>query len=486
MPSSISRKTIFIICLITFALMIITTLYFIVVTGYASGMSKVLFALIMLIFFAALTIFAIKISTKKFLVYIFVPLISIIVCILWGLYARTAPTSDYGTLFNGAVKMATGTFKDGFDKTNYFYFYNYQLGYATYLAAVMFFFAQKLIWFKLLEIAYIAGSSILIYIIAKKLFDYRIAAVAAVFCSTFIPIIMGSSVLNNQHLSTLLMLIGIYLVLIGKKRSFLCAGIIFALMNMIRPVALIIIIAVVLKILYDMIIERKWLKHLALLGILIFSFYASISVINYAFVAAKVTPTPITQSHIPYFKLAIGIGARHGNIFKIPDKDPEKVSVKSNLESLNFDYAKYNVECVNFIKRKLSDPANTSLFVFNKMIRFLGDRDNQFSFALNEEQKADSLSRNLVGLGHVQYLYLLVFAFLAMILKIKSKSTDLTLLHISFLGFIWAYLFIEAQTRYRYEAYFFLIILAAEAIVFCYDKATQYIRTRKESSINNI
>jgi len=147
MLSKVSRKIIFIICLITFALMIISTLFFIVVTGYASGLSKVLFALIMLIFFAALTIFAIKISTKKFLIYIFVPLISIVACLLWGLYAKTVPTSDYGTLFNGAVKIVTGTFKDGFDKTNYFYFYNYQIGYATYLAAVMFFFAQKLIWY---------------------------------------------------------------------------------------------------------------------------------------------------------------------------------------------------------------------------------------------------------------------------------------------------------------------------------------------------
>ena len=42
---------------------------------------------------------------------------------LWGIFAKTPPISDYEVLINGAKSMARGEFPTlAFDKTNYFYF----------------------------------------------------------------------------------------------------------------------------------------------------------------------------------------------------------------------------------------------------------------------------------------------------------------------------------------------------------------------------
>jgi 4-amino-4-deoxy-L-arabinose transferase-like glycosyltransferase len=433
----------------------------------------------MIVFIAVLTFVAVKSAKNKYLIYILVPLISIISCTLWGIYSKTVPVSDYKILFEGAKEIVNGAFREGFDKSSYFYFYNYQVGFASYLAAVMLIFGQKLIWFKTLEILYIAGSSILVYLIAKKLLDVRIAAIAAILFSTFIFNVMGSSVINNQHLSGLLMLLGIRLVLINSKRGILAAGIVFSIMNLMRPLGIVIIIAVILKFVYEMIEDKKWLQSISKIAVLLISFYAAVWIINFAYIGSGITPRPVSQNNIPYFKFVIGLGAKNGSLIKNVTIDARRTSVYNDLKDLNFDYDKYNQECLEFIQKRATDFKNTSLFIAKKMRFFMGEKDHQFTFALTKLQQSEPPVRNLTMLGQMQYLLLLLFGFLAVIIKFRAKSEDMNLIYISFLCFVLVYILIEAQTRYRYDAYFFLVIIASEALVFSYDTIVKCIQTHK-------
>ena len=63
-------------------------------------------------------------KSKKYEVILFC--LSFLAYLIWGVFARSPAVSDYEVLINGAKEVVNGTFSAlSFDKTNYFYFYNY-------------------------------------------------------------------------------------------------------------------------------------------------------------------------------------------------------------------------------------------------------------------------------------------------------------------------------------------------------------------------
>ncbi len=453
--------------------MILATIYFIYKNNSVQFYMKAIYAVLVLIGLVLVSYFAIYMSSKYHKIFLFtLTLIPIISCLLWNIYAKTNPVSDYRVLIEGAIKMASGNFSDNFDKTNYFYFYNYQVGYAAYLALVIKLLGQTLLGLKIIEVIFITSSVLLIHEITKKLLGYKSAAIASIIYSLFIFNILGSSIINNQHLSALLMLLGLYFFIIGRKISVFTSGVVFAIMNDIRPIGIIILIGVAFFTFYEITKEKKWKKHLLKFTIFIISYFITISIINTAFLSLKLTPTPISNSNVPYYKFVIGLGVKNGSLFGYQTVNAKKTNVYFDLKSLNFDYNRYNKECVAFIKERIQDFKNTPNFLIEKMRFFMGEKDHQYTFALKPEALNSSFIKNLTTFGHFQYLFLLLFALLMMIIIIRKKTYELTLIHILFIGFILVHMFVEAQTRYRYEAYIFIIILGAGSIEYFLSSAS--------------
>ena len=108
-------------------------------------------------------------------------LFSVILYTIWGIYANTEPVSDYEVLIEGANKVLDGTFPElSFDKTNYFYFFNYQIGYSLYLAGIMKLFGQSLIVLKISEIIVLALTNYIIYLIGRKLYNSLTGIIASI------------------------------------------------------------------------------------------------------------------------------------------------------------------------------------------------------------------------------------------------------------------------------------------------------------------
>jgi len=97
------------------------------------------------------------------------------------------------------------------------------------------------------------------------------------------------------------------------------------------------------------------------------------------------------------------------------------------------------------------------------MYDFLGKRDNQYSFSLSEEKITDNTFR-LSEIGNLQYLFLIIGAIGALLGKFKRNNKEIDIICLLFIGFTLVHIFIETQTRYRYEIYILLAILAGEFI----------------------
>ena len=387
-------------------------------------------------------------------------LISLFEYLLWNIYAATNPVSDYKVLLEGAKSIVNGTFKSlSFDKTNYFYFYNFQIGYTTYLALVMKVFGEGLVWFKILDGLYMTLTSIIIYKLVNKISNDKSAAISSLLYAVFIPNVFGASIINNQHLSTLLLICAIYFILDHRLSFASYAGIILGFTQIIRPVA---IIAIIASFLYYFISALEngsytsWLKRFALL---IIAFMLVIRGFDFALIKAGVSPGPISKDNVKYFKFVLGLTGN--GVYSIPTENAEKTQVYYDLKTLNFDYDRYNEECLKAIGKSLKDYKKTLRFIVIKMHNFMGGKDNQYEFAL-ENAKITEFINYLLELGHLQYITMIVFSLAAIILKLIDRRIKVDIISILIIGFMLVHVFIETQTRYRYETYVFLSILSSQ------------------------
>jgi hypothetical protein len=407
--------------------------------------------------------FAIRINRKKQSLYlILISSISFLLCVIWNIYAKTQPISDYKALLEGGYQIALGIFKD--DKTSYYYMYNHQLGYAVYLSILMRFFGVNLLVFKMIDVMYIMLSVVLIYAITLKLFNKDTAAVASLFYSIFIFDITGSSIINNQHLSGVLLLAAILLILIDKYWSVSLSAVLLGLMNIARPLGIVLIIAIFIYFLYKILLTSNWKEWISKFVLVLISYYLVIYSFDAVLINSNITSKPVSKSNIPYFKFVIGLSDNCRSLYGNQDENERKTAVYYDLKSLNFNYEKYNDECKKFIMSHIYDYKSTLRIIYNKMTFFMGQIDHQYSFALNANQI--SSIQVFLNFGHFQYLIFIILALLSFIIRKRQKNNAFTIINVLFVGFILVHIFVEAQTRYRYETYFFLIIMSADFI--CY------------------
>lgn len=445
------------LCAIIVLVMIVSYLKF---NRYELNLVNLLFVIFITLVLSFIAVKINRYSTKWFLITL--ALMSMLTYLIWNIYARTYPISDYKVLLEGANEIIQGTFhKESFDKTSYFYFYNYQIGYTAYLAFIMKIFGNNLIWFKLLEGIYIILTSITIYKITEKVSTKDAAAIASLIYALYIPNIMGVSIINNQHISALLLCLSLYFILKATKTSLAMAGVLLGFTQILRPIAIIIIIAVVIIYSYKMINEGKYREYVSLFIVFIISFMLLTKAFDIAIMKTGISPSPISKSNAKYFKFVLGL--KDSGVYNIPTEDARRTQVYFDLKILNFDYDKYNEKCMEVIKYSLKNYKETIPLIKNKMYDFMGKRDNQYYFALSED-KINNNIEFLLKIGNIQYLFLLLGTFIILMNRIKIGNSNNDIFYILIIGFVLVHIFIETQTRYRYELYIFTAILSSQCV----------------------
>lgn len=274
------------------------------------------------------------------------------------------------------------------------------------------------------------------------------------FCS-FYPIIITCNQFTNQHLATLLILLSLYLINRATKQSILLAGAIVAILNVIRPMGIIINLAYIIWIIYFY-RQKKDLKRFVISILLYFiPFYAVQKSIDFAFIELEYADTSISKPKIPYFKFDKGLTG-----YNTPDLKP----FEYNLEKYN-QWQKEKI-----INKIIENPQEVITFIANKMIRYLGLFDYKFENTYNHN--SDIWQKYPIkffySFGWGQYVFLVLLAIIGFYKW--SKKADLDIFQIFFLGIISVYIFIEAFTSYRYESYPFLILYASFGCCYIFER----------------
>jgi hypothetical protein len=394
-----------------------------------------------------------------------------------ALGAQTNPVSDFALIHQAARQVASGDFS--FHELPYFQRWAYQTGFVAYEAGVIKLFGAGITPLLLGNALCMTSVSLLVYLLAKRVSDNVLCARFSVLLYCFYPApYFLASVLTNQHLSTLLMLLGVYLAVSrdGKRPGrLILSAVCIAFGNMLRPVGLVPALAVLFYLIFALFRELSGARPFKNLGRLTrslltpVSFFAVYLCVN-LFASALVTVSGLNphglRNNDALWKFVVGLDPNtygsysHKMVERVYHSDPadrpslERAIISESLATiaqrpLSFLYHKNSKMWASYEDTNWAFGEEASLLRPHTLNVFLQE-------ALAPLRKLDK--------GY--YFGIFLFAFLSLWKVMRktagSQSRNFALLVPAFVITLYfsVHLFVEVQTRYRYDIMPFIAALA--------------------------
>lgn len=398
--------------------------------------------------------------------------------LFWTLQTRSYPSLDFWHFYDAAYKFSLG-YKPFFEKP-FFVTWPYQNGFAIYEGWLMKLVTSAVLNLQIVNVLVSTATIGAVFLLAKELFNWRSGLLAAYLCATFVPFIYMSSVLTNQMPATMFYMFGLWLLIKGQKRLptswwWLCAaagaGILIGLGNILRPLASLILVALILFYLVYMFGgtakgRRAWVKPLVYIALIVGAYGGTMATANFAITATGTAPYKLINRD-PSWKLVTGLNvATSGMYSKARDEQVAKYPIGKARSAEN----------KRIIKQELRDKKSL-LRLFNIKFRYMWTSiDTSYQWAVNNKEAAinpQNATQKLQSWRYFQGLQWLVLflAFAGGLFAILNpwRLTDgldrnATLLIILWFGYITAHLLIEVQMRYRFFIMPSVMALAALGI----------------------
>lgn len=401
-----------------------------------------------------------RIKDKKyFLIGLFI--VALIIRMVWILNINSEPVSDFTEMYKGAQNMLNGQ-TEIIKNSDYFNTWVYQLGFTFFQFNIIKLFGDSIIVLKITSAIISACIPLVIYLICKSLRDSKTARIPALIYCFYITSITMTSVLTNQHLSTLLIYFGLYILISKEKKivSLILSGIIISIGNIIRPEGIIVIIAIVLFLLFKDFENIKTPKIFMINNIgrpliIVIVYFLTSTMVSIGFKELGYTDYSLSNRE-PYWKFVVGLNPNHGGLWNSEDGD------LVNRYPLGEDRDNYEKE---LILDRLKDK-DSMLNLFKQKFSYMWAKNDwgSIAFSLNYEGASEELGNSLLKIEKIQFVGIIVLAFLSVLLSIirKVKFSYYHLFMILLIGYILAHLIVEVQTRYRYFIIPTMVILSIE------------------------
>lgn len=285
-----------------------------------------------------------------------ISLMSLIPRLLFMLFVQTPITGDFLITYHAATQTIAGD--TSWLESPFFSTWAYQIPFVYYQALILKVFGSDLA-LKILNIAFMVSTNILIYKIAKIFTTPNAAFVCALLYSVYPAPILLTSVLTNQHLSLMLFMLGIYFYISNPSwYRIIVSGVFVFLGNLFRPEGILIIGAVILHMLIKHQDKLKWnnIKNIygkAILLILVYVFLNQAS--SLLFQAVGAAPHGIS-SNCPEWKFVLGLDTDSKGIYN--EKSAYILSLKDPKERAD--------EAKKIIQHSLTKCNNLLLFFGDK------------------------------------------------------------------------------------------------------------------------
>lgn len=454
--NKLASNTVLIPSLIFSIILVLSNMIFIGKDILEGNIKEMLIAGVIIALMAVLIYSLLKIKSKRiFIISLFVT--SLIVRVIWVLLVDTKPVSDFFLMQDAAMKIINGDKASLLDDL-YFSSWVYQLGFTTYLVALNKLFGGSLLAIKLVNALIVSFIPVVIYKIVEKLISERSARFSSLMYSLYFASIAYTSTLTNQHITTLFFYLAIYLILtkFNNKWTFVLAGILMGLGQIIRPEGDIVLLALILFIIFkDTNINKKYFITLGkTLGVAVIFFIVT-NIFSVYLINAGVTRYEFGNRN-PLWKFVTGLNYESNGSYSAEDNEllyyVPAGDEKNEMEK-------------EIIKERISNPKKIAVLFAKKTVTFWGANDNSFSFIYTDEEMYNKYNDISVALEKLQYfIIILLFAIGVWELYKRRRFENLHLFLIMFLGYIFVYMLIEIQIRYRYFIIPLLVIIAAYGI----------------------
>ena len=415
---------------------------------------KIPITLIITIIYILLLIFIFtKTNIKKFPLLLFI--ISLIIRVLVCLFVDTIPFSDFAVLLNASRNINIGDYS--FNNEPYFYNWAYQIGFVFYQSLLLKI-INDIMFLKIANCFITSTICILVYLIAKEFMKEKYARIVSIFYATMIFPATYVTVLTNQHLSALLIYLGLFFLItksldISESKKYLIAGVLLSFGNIIRPEGIITILSIILYLL--MVLNKKNIKQtIKNILILITSYYAIFFICSKIFIISGIGPYGLSNN-APYWKFVLGFnhetnGSYSDNdTYVIGNKEAgyklikERINVKPTKMLKLFAHKSNTFWNQSTLYWSFNNLYDNKITIFNKEIK-----------VINIVVKLNELNDNFL---HIMYILLVIGVY--KYIKQKKWNTKILILINQVFVTLGVYLLIEVQARYAYFIQITTVIL---------------------------
>ena len=428
-----------------------------------------------MVFIGMVVFLAYKFDLPRFGLWLFLGslILRIIIIILFD----TPIISDYATQFKTAKEIIYGNFNAAAN-SEYMLRWGYQMGYTLFMVLLMLI-SEGSFLIKLVNCFFTSLIVLFVYLIAKEFTNKKVARIISVLYAFFPFPLFFNTILSNQHISSFLFLLAIYIFISKKTKNmndkfkFFLIGLCLSIGNIIRPEAIVFIFSILLYMILTIkkYTIRRTFKCFAILIVTYFILTTSASTIA---MKTGISPSGFENKE-PLWKIAVGF-----NWLNKGDYSSSLADVFFDLDDdeqmqVVMDYTVGSIEKLPFLflyKEQhfwLDNELNWSLgYLTNKNIHIL---DHRIPFN-NIRAVLDSINQ--------LYLYVIfILGFFGIFLNRNKMSEKQFLIFIIILVYSGVYLFIECTPRYAYTAQIFMILMSTYTIEYL----LQYIIKRRQNKI---
>ena len=398
-----------------------------------------------ILFFLLILFFIKKIKIKKFPLFLF--LVSLFARIVICLTIDTQPVSDFAVLLNAARSINLGDYT--FNNSVYFGTWAYQIGF-TFFQSLLLKIVDNILIIKIFDCFITAGICLLIYYISREFMREKIARIVSIIYSFMIFPLTYVTVITNQHLSSFLIYLAIFILITDKLKiketyKYIIVGILISFGNIIRPEGIITIMAIIIYLLVT--IKKDTIKNVIKNIIaLLFSYYIIFFVCSSLFILSGIGPNGL-KNNAPYWKFVLGFN--HETAGGYCEADTYVIG--------NKEYA------YDLIKKRISvNPVKTGILFVKKINNFWNKSTLDWTFSdyyKNNNTKIIISKLNNYNEKCVFIMYILMIIGIFNYIKKKNWNKKIILLINQVFITFGVYLLIEIQPRYAYFIQISTVIL---------------------------
>lgn len=432
---------------------------------YKFGKIDIIFIiLVMLLIIGVKSLQKYKIKTKYIFLSIFIT--GFLLRLAYAFSINSVPISDFAMMYETAGDVLRGDFSNLWG-TGYIARFPHITVPVMYFAGIRAIFPEPLLAIKFFNVVASTFNILIIYLIAKEVFNNKIAQWGALITALFPPLILYTAIYTTENLAIPFFLLGIYLfilVVVGKKdwKFLLLASIMISIGNLFRMVGPIILVAFILYIIVSY--QNSLKKKIISIMLVIIGFVVPLVSTSFTLHYSGVMEYQLWKGREPSITSILkGFNVEYAGRW-----NPDDAAIP---EAYNFDYDKIEEVCKEKIFERITTTPKDQLFKFllNKYTSqwSVGDFSGSYwaEHSIEDSDMLIKFSDNGIWFAQGFYVVLITLTYVGLAnFNLTRKNKSISLFYYIFCGYGIFYLVSENQARYAFTVCWIFIILALVGI----------------------